>query len=91
MVDKGFIVVIENEAKAQLRQAYEYISKESPQNAQKVKSKILSSIKALTKHAHKHPADKYRLDNDGFFRAYELYKYRTTYHVSDSRIIVIRK
>jgi plasmid stabilization system protein ParE len=90
MVERVLKVIIDNEAKAQLREAYNYISKESPQNAQKVKSKILSSIKELIGNPQRHAADKYRLNNDGSFRAYELYKYRITYHVSKERIIVIR-
>ncbi|HRE50824.1 MAG TPA: type II toxin-antitoxin system RelE/ParE family toxin [Flavitalea sp.] len=90
MVERALKVIIDNEAKAQLRQAYNYISKESPQNAQKVKTKILSSIKELISNPKKHAADKYRLNNDGSFRAYELYKYRITYHVSDQQIRVIR-
>jgi plasmid stabilization system protein ParE len=90
MVDKQPLLVIDNEAKVQLKQAYDYISRDSVQNAQKVKSKILASMKELLKHPHKHPTDKYCLDNDGSLRAYELYKYRITYRVSTNRIVVIR-
>jgi len=45
MVKKSRKVIIDNEAKVQLRQAYNYINKGSLQNAEKVKSKILASIK----------------------------------------------
>ena len=90
MVKRSRKLVIDNEAKAQLRQAYRYINKNSVQNAEKVKSKILASIKALIKNPEKHPPDKYKTSNDGTFRAYELYKYRITYHISDEQITVLR-
>ena len=60
------------------------------QNAEKVKAKILASIKELVKNPERHGPDKYRLNNNGSFRAYEIYKYRITYHVSGDEIHVIR-
>lgn len=83
-------VIIENEAKRQLRQAYQYIRQDSEKNAKKVKEKILASIKALVKNPEQHKPDKYCLDNDGSFRAYEIYKYRITYHVWGDIITVVR-
>jgi plasmid stabilization system protein ParE len=44
----------------------------------------------LIKNPEKHPPDKYRTDKDKAFRAYELYKYRITYHVTEEQISVIR-
>ena len=90
MVKRSRKLLIDNEAKAQLRQAYHYINKDSVQNAEKVKSKILASLKALINNPEKHPPDKYKTNNDGTFRAFELYKYRITYHVSVEQITVIR-
>ena len=49
MVKKTRKVVIDNKAKKQLRQAYNYIAKDSAQNAEKVKASLLASIKALIK------------------------------------------
>ena len=76
MVKKAPKVVIENEAKKQLRQAYNHIREDSLQNAENVKANILASIEELSQHPERHPPDKYKTDNDGIFRAYELYKYR---------------
>jgi plasmid stabilization system protein ParE len=81
---------IENEAKVQLRNAYNYIKKDSPQNAEKIKSDILASFQELINNPESHAPDKYRITNDGSYRAYEIYKYRITYHLSEERIIVIR-
>ncbi|AXY76729.1 type II toxin-antitoxin system RelE/ParE family toxin [Paraflavitalea soli] len=90
MVKQALIVVIDNSAKRQLKEIYEYIKKDSLQNAEKVSHNILLSIKALLKNPLHHSPDKYRLNNDGSYRAYELYKYRITYHVSAQEIRVIR-
>lgn len=46
---KKLRIVIDNEAKKSLRQAYQSIKKDSLSNAEKVRKKILSSIKALQK------------------------------------------
>lgn len=91
MVNKKMRVVIDNEAKKSLWEAYQYIRKESVQNAEKVKAKILATIKELPKNPGLHNPDKYRINNeDGTYRAYEVYKYRITYHVSSKEIRVIR-
>ncbi len=90
MVMKKQRIIIDDDAKRSLREAYVYIRKDSLQNAEKVRIKILASIKNLAANPEQHPPDKYRLDNEGSFRAYELYKYRISYHISPSEIRVIR-
>lgn len=90
MVNKRHRVVIDNAAKKSLQEAYHYIKNDSLQNAEKVKAKLLASIKELIKNPQRHSPDKYRLNNDGSYRAYEIYKYRITYHVAGDEIHVIR-
>ena len=82
-------IVIDNLAKAQLKEAYSYIALDSPKSAEKVKAKILAAIKDLADHPERRPRDKYRLNKDGAYRAFELYKYRISYHVSQDQITVI--
>ncbi len=83
-------VIIDDAVKLQLREAYKYIRKQSFQNAEKVKGKILESIKKLAANPEHHPPDKFCLDNDSRFRAYEVYKYRITYHIDKDTIYVVR-
>jgi plasmid stabilization system protein ParE len=90
MVKGKLKLVIDNEAKIQLREAYNYIKKESVQNAKKISNEIVDSIKDLIKNPEKHSIDKYRLNNDGSYRAYEIHKYRITYYLSHQQITVIR-
>jgi len=77
-------------AMKQLSKAYDYIFKDSPQNVEKVKREILESTGKLSSHAEIHPQDKYRQNNDGSFRAYELHRYRIAYRVTIKEIIIVR-
>lgn len=90
MVAKELTIVIEKQAANSLKVAYLYIKKDSLQNAENVRSALLNAIKELSKNPEKHPPDKYRLENDGSFRAFELYKYRITYFISQFEIKVVR-
>lgn len=90
MVKTSLKVVIDDEVKQAFREAYNYIKKDSLQNAEKVKAKIFTSINTLPKNPERHPPDKYRLNNDGAYRAYEILKYRITYYIGVSVIRVIR-
>jgi plasmid stabilization system protein ParE len=49
MVKGKMKIVIDNQAKLHLRNAYDYIKKDSLQNAEKVRVKILASIQGLIK------------------------------------------
>lgn len=77
-------------AQNQLARAYRYILLYSYQNAEKVKSDILLSTRKLTAYPEIFPPDKYRKNNDGSFRAYELHHYRITYRVTEKEIIIVR-
>ena len=90
MVKKKPGIVIANLAKLQLHEAYEFIKADSPKNAQKVRAKILSTIKKLADQPDRYSQDKYRLANDGSYRAFEVYKYRISYHVSMEQITIVR-
>ena len=78
-------VEIHDNAKQQLWEVYKYIRKDSLQHAEKVKQRIVDTIKALAKNPEHHPLDKYCIENDGNFRAYEVYKYRISYYVADKK------
>lgn len=71
-------------------ETYEYISKYSPQNAQKVKEDILNSTRSLISNQERHPPDKYRKNNDKTFRAYEVHGFRISYKISEKEIIIVR-
>lgn len=63
---------------------------DSYQQAEKVKLDILASTRKLATQPEIHPPDKYRKNNDGSFRAYELYHYRIAYRVTEKEVIIVR-
>lgn len=83
-------VFIDRVAKSQLREIYDYIKRDSLQNAERIRDGIIASIRELINNPEQYPSDKYRKNNDGSFRAFEIYKYRITYHISSEQITVIR-
>jgi plasmid stabilization system protein ParE len=83
-------VIWPQKARKQLREAYEYIKLDSVQNAEKVRKEILSSTRQLTLTPKIYRSDKYKKDNDGNYRAYELHKYRISYHIGEEEITIVR-
>ncbi|MBC7424441.1 MAG: type II toxin-antitoxin system RelE/ParE family toxin [Ferruginibacter sp.] len=77
-------------AQKQLAKGYKYILQDSFQNAEKVKLDILSSTSKIITNPEMYQRDKYRKNNDGSFRAYELHHFRITYKITDSTIIIVR-
>lgn len=84
------VTVWSKRASMELRMAYEYILQDSPQNAEKVRNEILETTIKLTKHPEKYPPDKYKKNNNGNWRAFEIYHYRVTYRVMQNEIRVVR-
>jgi plasmid stabilization system protein ParE len=74
----------------QLAKIVKYISLDSRQNAEKVKTEILASTRNLVANPEMHAEDKYKKNNDGSFRAYELYHYRIAYRITVEKIIITR-
>lgn len=70
--------------------AIEYIAQDSLQNAQKVYSAVIQKIEALPDYPEMHPPDKYKLNNTGSYRAFELYRLRVAYFVGSDRIRILR-
>ncbi|HEY4063361.1 MAG TPA: type II toxin-antitoxin system RelE/ParE family toxin [Puia sp.] len=72
------------------REAIKYIRKDSPQNADKVKKEVLERISELSKRPEIHNPDKYKVNNSGNYRAFELHRFRIGYLVKDEEIIIAR-
>jgi plasmid stabilization system protein ParE len=72
------------------RNAIQYIRKDSPQNADKVKSEVLEKISELAIAPEIHNPDKYKIDNNGSYRVFELHRLRVGYFVKENEIIIAR-
>lgn len=74
----------------QFDNAIAYIEKDSPINAEKVRSNMQLRITELGTHPGKYNPDKFRLNNDGSFRAFEIYSYRVSYRYIKEEIRILR-
>ena len=70
--------------------AFNYISKDSPQNARKVINDILIATEKAIANPEFYGPDKYKADNDGSYRAFEKHRYRIVYRVTKNIIRVLR-
>lgn len=90
MVSGKLKVVWSNDARQQLRAVYNYIKKDSIQNAKKVRSDIVNITNNLSKNPARYALDKYRRNNDGSYRAFEKHKYRIAYRLFYNEIRILR-
>ena len=61
------------------RDSISFIREDSPQNADKVKKEVLEKINELGVRPEIHSPDKYKLNNNGNYRAFELHSLRIGY------------
>src|ERR1700761_9245363 len=90
MVTKRRRITWDKQALYYFREAIRYIRKDSPQHAEKVKEEILKKISELSEHPEIHNPDKYKTNNTGNYRAFELYRFRIGYLLKDDEIIIAR-
>ena len=74
----------------QLNSVYNHIKKESLQSAKKVRKEIFDTAENLKHHPEIYPLDKYRKNNNGSIRSFEVYSYRIAYQVTKSEIRILR-
>jgi plasmid stabilization system protein ParE len=77
-------------ATRQFNAAIEYIRKDSEQNADKVKERILNKINELSDDKVIHRKDPYKRNNDGSYLYFEILKYRIVYYAESKEIFIIR-
>jgi plasmid stabilization system protein ParE len=75
-------------AAKQFEVAIKYIAADSIQNAEKVRKEILEKIERLILHPEIYSPDRYKTNNDGSYRAFELHRYRIAYRVLENEIFI---
>lgn len=73
-----------------LRALYKYISDDSPQNALKVVNDIIAATEKTIGNPQYYNPDKYKINNDGSYRAFEKHRYRIVYRYQKNIIRVLR-
>jgi plasmid stabilization system protein ParE len=74
----------------QLNEIYSYIHKESPQGAKKVVASISKLVGTLSTRAMIYEADRFKVNNDGSYRAFTVYSYRVAYRIKQDRVIILK-
>jgi plasmid stabilization system protein ParE len=78
------------QASRQLSAAIEYIRKESLQNADSVKQRILDKVGELADDKVVHRKDPNKKNNDGNYLFFEILKYRIAYYTEPKEVFIIR-
>lgn len=77
--------------KKQLEQIYLYIAEASSiTQADNVFENLVNSTSKLPEQPQKNPPDKYKIDNDSSYRAYEIYHFRISYKITEEAIYIVR-
>ena len=90
MVEKPFELVWTSLSQKDLLAIYNYISANSPQNAKMVINEIITRTERTIDHSDIFGPDKYKMNNDGSYRAFEIHKFRISYRVTGNIIRVLR-
>ncbi len=77
-------------AELQLQKAFLYIKKDSFQNAVKVRYDIVAISESLSANPQRFPPDKFKMNNDGSYRAFELHRYRISYVILKEVVLIVR-
>lgn len=74
----------------QLEAAIIILPKTPFKNAGKVRKEILKKIEKPAQYPEIYSPDKYKINNDGSYRAFELHRYRIAYRVKEKEIFIFR-
>ena len=83
-------VVWDKNVYAIFEKACKRIEQDSVINANNVRKEVLTITKSLSDNPEKFPADKYKIDNDGTYRAFEKYRFRISYNITSNQIRILR-
>lgn len=67
------------QAVKQFTDAIKYIEADSPKNAEKFEKEILRKIDELLLQPERYHPDKFKIKNDGSYKAFEVFSYRVSY------------
>lgn len=67
-----------------------WIAEDSIIQAERIENKIVKEIEELPKHPKRYPSDKFKLNNGGEFRAFEMFNIRVSYKIASDQIQILR-
>ncbi len=83
-------IIWDLKAKNSFKKQIDHIKKDSLQAAEKVMGDIFDILDDLPANPLKFPADKFKTENDGNFRAFEKHGIRIAYLLTESYIRILR-
>ena len=83
-------IIWDSKALEQFSKIVKYIAKDSLLQAENVRTDIIKKIDSLANSPAMYAPDKYKENNDGSYRAFELHRLRIAYHVSGNEIRILR-
>ncbi len=84
------IVVWDKKALIQLNDTFDFLKTKSIISAKKVIIILLKLTDELSRDFEIYELDRFKLKNDGSFRAFEQYNYRISYRVTSNQIRILR-
>jgi plasmid stabilization system protein ParE len=84
------VVVWSYRARLELKKVFDYIALDSLKYAILVRDELIDLTIALSENPEKYALDKYKINNDGSWRAFEKYHYRVSYKITATQIRVVR-
>jgi plasmid stabilization system protein ParE len=90
MVAKQAQVVWTKRSQRQMKSAFDYIYQDSPHGANKVLEDIAAQVVKAASNPEMYSLDKYKINNDGTYRAFDKHRYRVSYRYSNNIIRVLR-
>lgn len=90
MVVQQYEVLWNTTARKQLKNIYDYIQQDSLQNARKVIEEIAAATEKLNTNPERFGLDKYKINNDGSYRYFEVYRYRVVFRIYKTSIRILR-
>lgn len=90
MVEPEYKIVWSRNSQQQLERIFKYILYDSEKNARVVLEEIVSSINKAQHNPEFYGPDKFKENNDGSYRAYEIHHYRVSYRFAGDTIRILR-
>ena len=87
---KKYRVVIPLTAKDSLREILEFIKKDSPSAAEKVRKKLLDTAKGLSVSPERFSLEEHLLFKEGNYRSVVLWHFKIVYKVSESEVLILK-
>ena len=90
MVDDLYKIVWTKRSQQNLLHVYNHIRKDSPQNALKVVTQISNAVYKGINNPEYYRSDKFKINNDGSYRAFEKHHYRISYRFTKNVIRILK-